>query len=88
MNKTLEDLNKDIFKALIDNSGELRHWLSDLGEADPYKGLMTFDKLTSTYQRIKEMEITGKTDDGFDIKIYVDSKEGKKLLTELLKDDE
>jgi len=85
--QTLDDLSKDIFFALTDNSGELSGWLANLGEGDPYKAIMTFDKLTGTYQRIIEMGLTGKTDDGFNIKILVDSKEGKSILTELLKDD-
>jgi len=85
--QTLDDLSKDIFFALTDNSGDLSGWLSNLGEGDPYKALMTFDKLTSTYQRIIEMGLTGKTDDGFNINILVDSKEGKNILTELLKDE-
>ena len=84
----LDELNKDIFNALITNSKDLGDWLATIGEVNPYQALMTFDKLTATLVRITEMGLTGKSEDGFNITIEVESEAGKKVLTELLKEDQ
>lgn len=87
-NKTLDQLNADIFKSLTDNSAMLGDWISRLSDEEPYKALMTFDKIAGTFIKLNELDLTGKGDDGFDITIQVDSEKGKALLTELLKEDE
>jgi hypothetical protein len=85
--KTLEQLNEDIFKALTYNSGQLKMWLNELGDVDPYKALMVFDKLSGTYIKMEDLKMSASNSDNFNINILVDSERGKTLLTELLKED-
>ena len=86
--KTLDQLNADIFKALTDNSVMLGDWISRLGEDEPYKALMTFDKITGTFIKLNELDLTGKGGENISINIEVASSEGKAILSKLLQEDE
>jgi len=84
MSKTLDDLNKEIFKALTNHAGNVTVWLTEI--EDSYKAVMMYAKISDVWMKINDLEQTGKGEDGFNITVEVDSQEGKDLLTKLIED--